>query len=261
MSSIAAMLLAGAAATPVTVEIVASGHIETPAQKYRLAASLNVCAPSQAEADRLLASKAATIDAGLRGIGVVPAAPVTGGTSLSNLLGQMGAGKGNTSCPDLEATVAVSAAGDDHAVADDVVGSTDDAAASTVDVPQFSANRRFSLDAPTAAAADKAIALLTANGAKPGDKAIPMLADEVGAKRAAKQQALTKARAEADSYAALIGGKAVLTRISERQELGQQSIDLMSQVFRAFVGRDGGQADNVTTDVTITVEFALDGAR
>ncbi|MFC3580110.1 SIMPL domain-containing protein [Sphingomonas hylomeconis] len=250
MSAIAAMLLAGASSAPVTVEIVASGHIETPAQKYRLAASLDVCATSQAAADRLLASKSATIDAGLRAIGVGPAAALTGGLSLPNLISDMRPGKSSASCPapDMAIDAAASATDEDHA-------DTKEEAA------EFGASRSFSLDAPNAAAVEKAIALLAANGAKPGDKAIPMLTDEVGAKRAAKQQALNKARAEADSYAALLGGKAVLTRISERQELGQQSLDFMSQIFRMFAKGGGSAPDSVATDVTITVEFALDGAR
>lgn len=250
MSSIAAVLLAGASSAPVTVEIVASGHIETPAQKYRLVASLDVCAASQAAADQLLASKGATIDAGLRTIGVGPAAPSTGGLSVPNLLSEMRPGKSSASCPDIETAVDV------------VTSDAEDVASATTaeDTPQFGANRSFALDAPTAAAVDKAVALLTANGAKPGEKAVPMLVDEIGAKRAAKQQALTKARAEADSYAKLLGGKAVLTRISERQELGQQSIDFLSQMVRMFAKGTGSAVDSVSTDVTVTVEFALAGA-
>ncbi|MEG3165416.1 hypothetical protein U1701_12510 [Sphingomonas sp. PB2P19] len=69
MGSLAVAGMAAASATPVTVEIVASGHVETPATAYRVSGNVLACAATQAEADRLLAQKTAAIDQSVTAIG------------------------------------------------------------------------------------------------------------------------------------------------------------------------------------------------
>ena len=74
MMSLVVAALAAASAPPVTVEIVASGHVETPATAYRVSGSVLACAVTQGEADRLLAQKTAAIDRSVAAIGARKAA-------------------------------------------------------------------------------------------------------------------------------------------------------------------------------------------
>lgn len=243
MVSIAAALLAGASATPVTVEIVASGHVETPADRYRISGSVLACAATQADADALLAQKTAAITRTMGEMRVTPAAVAGEKLSFASMMGAMSAGRGASECnPSHLQDLLENAA----------KGKTDKP------VEKVGASAPLSFDARDAATASRAIAALKAADAKPSDKAIPVLLDETAAKRSAKQQALAKARVEAEAYGAPLGlGVATLTGISERQDWG--SLDFMGQMMRTIGLAGAGPSDKVVTDVTLTVSFRLDG--
>ena len=235
----AAALAAGAAGTsPVTVEIIASGHVETQADRFRISGSVLACAATQAEADASLAQKVSAIEATLDKLHVTRARAEEK-PSLAGMMGMMSAGRG---------------AGDCNSNA--VFSAPDPAKPKVAD--KVGASAPLSFDAPDRATATRAIAALKAAGAKPSDKVAPILLDDTAARRAAKQQALAKARIEADAYGAPLGlGAATLTRISEKQDWG--SLDFVGQMFRTMGLVNAGPSDKVATDVTLTVEFRLGG--
>ena len=240
MISVAAAALAAASATPVTVEIVASGHVETPATAYRVSGSVLACAPTQSEADRLLAQKTATIDRSMAAIGAKKAQ----GAEKPSLAGMVAG---------LMATRTASECNSD-------VAALLDPAKSKTDGPsdkKLGANASLAFDAPDRATAARAIAALKAADAKPSDLVTPVLADEVAPKRTAKQQALGKARTEAAAYAAPLGlGGVTLAAISERQDIG--SVDYIGQMLKSFGLPVTAATDMVATDVTLTVTFRLE---
>jgi hypothetical protein len=243
MISVLSVLLAGASANPVTVEIVASGHIETPADRFRVTGSVLACAANQAQADALLAQKIAAITRTMAGMGAVK----SNGEAKLSFAGMMGAMSASRSSVECNAS----------ALGDMLAGS---AAGKSKEKPpgQVGSNSSLSFDAPDLATAARAIVALKAADAKPADKAVPVLVDEMVAKRAAKQQALAKARVEADAYAKPLGlGSATLTKISERQDWG--SLDFVGQMMRTIGLAGGSTSDKVFTDVTLTVEFRLEG--
>ncbi|WP_168371722.1 SIMPL domain-containing protein [Sphingomonas sp. Leaf357] len=242
--SIAAALLTGASGTPVTVEIVASGHVETPADRYRISGSVLACAATQAEADALLAQKTAAITRTMSGMRVTPAAVAGEKLSFASMMGAMSAGRGASEC--------------NKSGLDDMLSAAADEKAKDKPAAKVGASAPLSFDARDAATASRAIAALKAADAKPSDKAIPVLLDETAAKRSAKQQALAKARVEAEAYGAPLGfGTATLTGISERQDWG--SLDFMGQIMRTIGLAGAGPSDKVVTDVTLTVSFRLEG--
>ncbi|MEG3165417.1 SIMPL domain-containing protein [Sphingomonas sp. PB2P19] len=136
----------------------------------------------------------------------------------------------------------------------------DKAAAGKVDAPtgpKVGANAGLSFDAPDRATATRVIAALKAADAKPSDLVTPVLIDDAGPKRTAKQQALAKARTEADAYAGPLGlGRVTLAAISERQDIG--SVDYIGQMLKSFGLPMNATADTVSTDVTLTVTFRLE---
>lgn len=257
MLSVLAAALAAANSGPVIVEIVATGHIETPADTYRISGSVLACATTQAEADAGLVKKTAAIERSMAALGVRKADTTTN-VSLADIMGGFRSGRPASECNFDSAEEAVEAADVATtaaiATADDVVGD----ASKDETVPKVGASANLLFDAPDPATATRAIAALKAADAKPGDKVVPLLRDETSAKRAAKQQALTKARAEADAYSGPLGsGRATLVKISERQDLG--SLDFMGQILRRMGMPGAAYTDKVVTDVTLTVEFRLDG--
>ncbi|MEG3122950.1 SIMPL domain-containing protein [Sphingomonas sp. GB1N7] len=244
MISVAAALLAGASATPVTVEIVASGHVETPADRYRITGGVLACAATQTEADAMLAQKIAAITRTMSGMRVAPAASAGEKLSLARMMGAMSAGRGASEC--------------NKSALEDMLSGAGEEKPKNKPAEKVGASAPLSFDAPDAATAARAIVALKAADAKPSDKATPVLLDETAAKRAAKQQALAKARVEAEAYGAPLGlGAATLTKISERQDWG--SLDFMGQMMRTIGLAGTGPSDRVMTDVALTVEFRLDG--
>lgn len=239
-------VLAGQAVTggspPVTVEIVASGHVETPADRFRVSGNVLACGATKAEADAALARKVAELEASLRAIGVTKAQPLER-PSLAGMMGAMSGTRGSYGCNTVDLKDLLASPG-----------------AATKPKPKpaerLGANAPVSFDAPSRPVAMRAIAALTAADAKPSEKPLAILIDDTTARRAAKQQALTKARQEAAAYAVSLGsGPATLTRISEKQDWN--STDFAGQMVRMIGLAASAPGDSVATDVTLTVEFRL----
>lgn len=247
MAALVVAALAAASATPVTVEIVASGHVDTPASAYRVSGSVLACGTTQAEADRMLAQKTAAIDRSVTALGAKKAQGAEK-PSLTGMVASLMATRTASECnSDMSALLAVPGA------ADKAPAKSGEASAG----PKLGANASLAFDAPDRAIAARVIAALKAADAKPSDAVIPVLTDDTAPRRAAKQQALVKARAEADAYAAPLAlGRATLTAISERQDLG--SVDYLGQMLRSFGLPMASATDMVSTDVTLTVTFRLE---
>lgn len=243
-SMMAALLTSSAAGTvagPVTVEIVASGHIETPADRFRVSGSALACAATQVEADALLANKVAAIDATMRSMGVTKA-QAQERPSLGSMMGAMSSIRGAGGCNGV-------------ALSDLALGE-EASKAQTPAAKTVGASASLSFDAPSRAVAVRAVAALKAADDKPSDKIIPILLDDTSARRAAKQQALVKARAEAVAYGLPLGLRAAtLTKISEKQDWS--SVDFVGQLFRTVGLASADPSETVATDVTLTVEFQL----
>ncbi len=247
MISLVAGALAAASATPITVEIVASGHIETPASAYRVSGNVLACAASQVEADRLLAQKTGAIDRSMAAIGVRNAQGAEKPSLTGMVAGLMATRTASECNSDMTALLNPMKSGDTSA-AKKADGST---------ARQLSANASLSFDAPDRATAARAIAALKAADAKPSDIVTPVLTDDSAPRRAAKQQALAKARTEADAYATPLAlGRVTLSAISERQDIG--SADYIGQMLRSFGLPVTASTDTVATDVTLTVTFRLE---
>lgn len=241
------LILAAASATPVTVEIVASGHVETPASAYRVSGSVLACGATQGEADRLLAQKTATIDQSMAAIGVKKAQGVEK-PSLAGMVAGLMATRTASECNN-DLTALLSPAKDDETTA----AKKPDKPAG----PKVSASTSLSFDAPDRATAARAIAALKASDAKPSDTVTPVLVDDAVPRRAAKQQALAKARTEADAYAGpLSTTRVTLSAISERQDIG--SMDYIGQMLRSFGLPMTAASDMVATDITLTVTYRLE---
>lgn len=247
MISLVAGALAAASATPVTVEIVASGHVETPASAYRVSGNLLACAATQPEADRLLAEKAGAIDRSMAAIGVRKAQGVEKPSLTGMVAGFMATRTASECNSDLTALLNPMKTAD----------KSPDKSAAEPAGRKLSANASLSFDAPDRTTAARAIAALKAADAKPSDIVTPVLTDDTAPRRAAKQQALAKARTEAEAYAGPLAlSRVTLSAISERQDIG--SVDYIGQMLRSFGLPVTASTDTVSTDVTLTVTFRLE---
>ena len=246
MATLVVAALAAASATPVTVEIVASGHVDTPASAYRVSGSVLACGTTQAEADRMLAQKTAAIDQSVAALGAKKAQGAEK-PSLTGMVASFMATRTASECNSDMTALLASKPGDKSPV-----GKTEQPSG-----PKLAANASLSFDAPDRATATRVIAALKAADAKPSDAVIPVLIDDTAPRRAAKQQALVKARTEADAYAAPLAlGRVTLAAISERQDIG--SVDYIGQMLRSFGLPMTTGTDMVPTDVTLTATFRLE---
>ena len=124
--------------------------------------------------------------------------------------------------------------------------------------PQSTATETVFFDAPTRAAATAAGSAAEANGGKMADEVIALLDDYVGPTRRAKADALAKARAEADAYAATLGlRRAAIARISEKQDMVAGSMSFFLELIGTFAGKQGAASDSVTVNANLSVEFQL----
>ncbi len=230
-------LLAAAGSTPVTVEIVVSGHVETPADRFRVTGNALACATTQEEADALLTQKVAAISRTMAALGVEKSV-AEDKPSLAGMMGSFMGTRGAGAC-----------SGSD-------LSFLEDAKAKDKPAKQVAASTPLSFDARDRATAAQAIVALNAADAKPSEKIVPVLTNDTAGRRAAKKVALAKARIEADAYAASLELKgATLTKISERQDWG--SFDFVAQMVRNMGIPNVALTDQVATDVTLTVEFEL----
>jgi uncharacterized protein YggE len=84
------------------------------------------------------------------------------------------------------------------------------------------------------------------------------LEDDIAARRAAKADALRNARAEAEAYARTLGMRVVrIIRVSERGNASFGDSEGLQILYRQMMGAKSGRADDVETDVRISVDFAL----
>ena len=232
LALLAAAQPAAAAAGPVTVEIVASGHVDAPAQRFRFSAKLQAEGEDEAAAKVALEAKRAALTAELARLRVQPSSATTEQTpSIASLFSGMAGAMPSTTA----ATV-----GED--------GGEGQPAQASVSA---------AYDAPDRASAARAIKAAEAAGATVTDPVVPLLTDPTGPTRAAKAAALARAQDEAKAYGANLGlGRAAVVRISEKQDLSA-SFDFVKQIFRVFAKPDGA-ADTVPVDVTLTVEYRLE---
>lgn len=230
-----ALAQASAAQPPVTVEIVASGEVTVPAQKFRTPVTISAKGDTEDAAKAKLAADKAKLLQSLVALNVREAQPgsANGGGSLMGLL----AGMGGLSKP----TVSLDSLGEDP-----------DAK------PQATAKETVQLDAPSRAAAASARKLIEANGSTMGEEVIGLLDDYPAASRRAKADALVKARVQAAAYGDTLGlRQAAIVRISEKQDLIQGSIGFVSQILGMFAPKTGAESNDVTVRETLTVEFKL----
>ncbi|MGN6817320.1 MAG: SIMPL domain-containing protein [Sphingomonas sp.] len=218
-------------AQPVTVEIVAVGHAETPADRYEISGVIVAGADSDTAAAALLAKRKQAV------------------------LDQVAAAGANAVIRDGSEFELFSS---DPAAAMSLARGNVDAKVEGKN--QVSAI--VTITAPNRAAIDKVkAAIASIPGVRNTGTPLSSLNDAAAARRVAKADAMVKAKTEADGYANRLGfGNAVLTAISEKTDF--------SAMFQANNGKVPALAmfqkstdDTVTTEVTLTVTYRLDTKR
>ena len=228
-----AMAQSAPADGPVTVEIVATGQVKVPANRFRFSVKVTGKGADEKAAEAALATHRARLVQALAAKGIREGQPLEGAstTPLASLFGAFtGHGKPSFTLD----------TGDGN------------------EKPQSTASETIFFDAPTRAAATAAGPVAEANDGKMDDDVIALLDDYVGPTRQAKADALTKARAEAAAYAATLGlRRATLARISEKQDIVAGSMSFFFQLIGMFAGKQGAASDMVTVNANLSVEFQL----
>ncbi|MET0310224.1 MAG: SIMPL domain-containing protein [Sphingomonas sp.] len=228
---------AGAEQGPVTVEIVASGQVKIPAQRFRFSVNLTAKGKDEAAASAALAANRAKLLQALAALNIHEAkAGVSGAPdSLLSLIASF-AGRSKPSFS-LDTPV-------EDADADEK--------------PQSTATESLMFDAPSRAAVLSAKQAAEAHGGTVGDEVIALLDDYVVPTRKAKADAIAKARDEATAYAATLGLRRVaVTRISERQDIVAGSLGFFSQLISIFAPKGASASDDVVVPANLSVEFQL----
>jgi uncharacterized protein YggE len=226
-----ALALAGPANGPVTVEVVAMGHVDVPATKFVLSIDLTASGDSDAKAKETLARKKTALIQQLSAAGATPIPDEGGVTRLPKVKFDM-----------LEA-------GADGAKAAD-------------DKP--SSSESFSVEAPTRAAITAAQAIVARTEGASADQApISSIGDNAVAARAAKRDAIAKAKLDARNYADSLGyADATVVSVSERGDLGTLFSFGMSMAARGPKNMfEPSRGDTVPIDVAVIVTFRLDGKK
>lgn len=229
-----ALAQTSAAQVPVTVEIVTSGEVSVPAQRFRSSVTITAKGDTEDAAKAKLAADKAKLLQSLAALNVreAQAGLPGGGNSLMSLFASLGG----------------------HSKAVVSLDITDDTDAK----PQSSASETVQIDVPTRAAAASARTIVDASGATMGEEVIGLIDDYPAASRRAKADALVKARAQAASYGETLGlRQAAITRISEKQDIVQGSIGFVSQILGMFAPKPGAESNEVTVRESLTVEFRL----
>lgn len=223
------------AATPVTVEIVATGEVTVPAQRFRMSVKLTGKGETEDAAKAALAANRAKIAQALAGSGIreAKADVAPQGTSFMSLFASLGGMSKQTVTIDM---------------------SSDDPDAK----PQSVASETVQFDAPTRTAAAGAKTVIEANGATMEDEVVGLLDDYAAAARKAKADALVKARVEALSYGDALGLRsAAFVKISEKQDVVGGTLGLVTQIIGMFAPKSGTASNDITVRETLTVEFKL----
>ncbi|MBX3564960.1 MAG: SIMPL domain-containing protein [Sphingomonas sp.] len=231
-------VLAQTAAAPVNVEIVATGEVTVPAQRFRLSATVTGKGETEDAAKAALATNRAKLLQTLAALNVreaQPDAPGTsgGGQSLLSMFAGIGGMKGPK-------------------ISFDTMGEDADGK------PQSTASETVTLDAPSRAVAADARKAIEAAGATSPEEVLGLLDDYPAASRRAKADALAKARVEAGAYGEALGlRQAAIVRISEKQDMIAGSLGFISQIVGMFAPKGEATSNNVTVRETLTVEFKL----
>ena len=223
-----ALALAGSANGPVTVEVVAVGHVDAPATKFVIAIELTANGDTDDKAKAALAAKKAALVQKLAAAGVtlVPEEPGTAKTSPIKL------------------------------------DSFDTSADKSDDKP--SASESFSVQAPTRAAVTAAQDIVAkTDGASADQPPVSSIGDNGVASRAAKRDAIARAKLDAQNYADSLGyANATVVSVSERGDLGTLFTFGMSMASRGPKSMfEPSRGDTVPIDVAVTVTFRLDGKK
>lgn len=224
-----ALALAGPANGPVTVEVVAVGHVDTPATKFVLSIELTANGDSDDKAKAALAKKKAALLQQLTAAGVtlVPEEPGTVKTAPLKL---------------------------------DTFDTTTDAKSDE----KPSASETFSVQAPTRAGITAAQDIVSkTEGASADQPPISSITDSAAASRAAKRDAIAKAKLDAQNYADSLGySSATVMSVSERGDIGTLFTFGLSMAARGPKSMfEPSRGDTVPMDVAVTVTFRLDGKK
>ncbi|MDQ0250612.1 uncharacterized protein YggE [Sphingomonas kyeonggiensis] len=218
---------------PVAVEIVSTGQVKVPANRFRFSVKVIGKGADEKAAEAALAANRARLVAALGAKGIREGQPLTGAASnpLASLFGAFtGRGKPSFSLDALE----------------------------DGEKPQSTASETVFFDAPSRAAATAAKPVAEASGAKMDDDVIALLDDYVGPTRQAKADAIAKARGEAAAYASALGlRKASIVRISEKQDMVAGSMSFFLELIGMFASKPGAGSDSVTVNANLSVEFQL----
>lgn len=218
----------------VSVEIVATGQVSVPAQRYRMSVTLTAKGKDEAAAGVRLAANRAKLIQALGGLNIREAEPDPSTTnSLINLITSFG-GRSKPSF------------------------SLDTLEEDSEETPQSTATEKLIFDAPTRAAVDGARAPIEANGGKLEDEVLPLLTDYVGPTRQAKAAAIKKAQGEADAYAATLGlRKTAIVKVSEKQDPTAGALALIGELVSIVAPKKEGNVDKVNVNASLVVEFQL----
>ena len=228
-----ALALAGAANGPVTVEVVAIGHVDAPATKFVLAIELTANGDTDDKAKAALAKKKAALVQQLSAAGV-------------------------TLVPEEPGAVKAAAIKLDTF---DVATSTD---GDKADAEKPSASESFSVQAVTRAAITAAQDIVAkTEGASADQPPASSIGDTAVASRAAKRDAIARAKLDAQNYADSLGyATATVLSVSERGDIGTLFTFGMSMAARGPKSMfEPSRGDTVPIDVAVTVTFRLDGKK
>ncbi|MBN8814935.1 MAG: SIMPL domain-containing protein [Sphingomonas sp.] len=223
-----ALALAGAANEPVTVEVVAVGHVDAPATRFVLAVDLTATGDTEAKAKAALATKKAALLQQLSAAGATLVPEESGATKAASIK------------------------------LDAFETSTD----KTEEKP--SASESFSVQATTRVAINAAREFVSRTEGASADQApVSSISDTTVANRAAKRDAIAKAKLDAQNYADSLGyANATVVKVSERGDLGTLVSYGMSIAARGPKNIfEPSRGDTVPIDVAVTVTFRLDGKK
>jgi uncharacterized protein YggE len=220
---------------PVSVEIVASGQVNVPAQRYRISVTLTAKGKDDAAAGATLATNRARLMQALTALNIREGQGEIGTTN--SLMGLISSFAGAKSKPSF---------------------SLETLDEDSDEKPQSTATETLQLDAPTRAAIESAKAPIEANGGKLDDDVLPLLNDYVAPTRAAKAAAIKKAQGEADAYASTLGLKrSAIVKVSEKQDPTAGALALIGELVTIVAPKKDGGVDQVTVNASLVVEFQL----
>lgn len=220
---------------PVSVEIVSTGQVSVPAQRYRMSVTLTTKGKDEATAGAALAANKAKLIQALASLNIGEAKGEIGTTN--SLMGLISTFAGTRSKPSF---------------------SLETLDEDSEEKPQSTATETLGFDAPTRAAIESAKAPIEANGGKLDDDVLPLLNDYVASTRAAKAAAIRKAQGEADAYAATLGLKrSTIVKVSEKQDPTAGALALIGELVTIVAPKKEGGVDQVTVNASLVVEFQL----